>query len=200
MSSDFFHCYSEMALVVSLFQEVTEKNSKTNKPLLNESQEMVLAQLPETLNAHTQSDMQVICTGAKRKVSHFQNGTTGKLRVGGGGNQVLWDERGQRTKEVQLWCSSVQMWVPECEMKETKSRNRGRTRVFRLLPSRSGERWHTATRVCYVSARACMDLIPRRLMETKISVFVGHFFLVQPGRGENCHLLISYSAFYSYIY
>lgn len=79
--SNFVHCYSEMALVVTgnLFQEVSEKIVK-NKPLLNESQEMVLAQLPETLNAHTQK--QVICTGARRKVSHFQNGTTGKLRGG----------------------------------------------------------------------------------------------------------------------
>lgn len=53
-----------------------------NKPLLNESQQMVLAQPPETLNAHTQRHMQVICTGARRKVSHFLNGTTGKLRGG----------------------------------------------------------------------------------------------------------------------
>lgn len=82
--SNFLHWYSEMAPVVSLFQEVTGKNSKKNKPLLNESQDMVLAQLPKTLNAHAQSDMQVICTGARRKVSHFQNGTRGKLRRGKG--------------------------------------------------------------------------------------------------------------------
>lgn len=57
--------------MLSLFQEVTEKIVKENKPLLNESQELVLAQLPETLYAHTPRDMQVICTRARRKVTHF---------------------------------------------------------------------------------------------------------------------------------
>lgn len=140
--SNLFHCYSGMALVVSLFQEVTERIVK-NKPLLNESQGMVLAQLPETLNEHTQSDMQVICTGARRKVSHFQNGTTGKLK---GGKVTKFCE--MREDRGQKGCSSdAAVCRCECEMKETKSRNRGRTRVFRLLPSRSGERWRTATRV-----------------------------------------------------
>lgn len=81
------------------------KNTNKNQPHRNESQEMVLAQLPENLHAHSQSDMQVICTGAfswKKKGDPFL-----ERKVRGG--KVTWkisEMRAWRTKEVQQ-CADV---------------------------------------------------------------------------------------------
>lgn len=146
--SHFFHWYSEMALVVSLFQEVTEK-IVNNKALLNESQEMVLAQLPETLNAQTQSGMQVICTGARRKVSHFQNGTTGKLRGGKGTRfcEMREDKRGAAPMQ-QRADVSARVW--DEGDKEQKQRTNACFQVVALQVWREVARCHESVlRKCW---------------------------------------------------
>lgn len=80
-----------------------------------------------------------------------------------GNQENLWDE----SMEDKRGAAPIQQCADvSARVWDEGDRNRGRTHVFRLLPSRSGDRWWTATRVCYVSTSMCTDLNPWRLMET----------------------------------
>lgn len=95
-----------------------------------------------------------------------------------------WGEEGQGNQKKSLWGRRGR------RTKGTKNRNRGRTPVFRLSPSRS-----SATRACCVSASMCRDLASWRHGGTKFSGFVGHFFFFFWMRWEISHVVIYYSAF-----